>query len=219
QGAAGGMAASTYAGSSRIGSEGASQRAYAHELPGIAALGGRAATRDLQLQLNRELSDRMGEINAQAPGMAAEESERLRDRDLVKGQARGSYLTTYLDRELQRQVAAASTGLDYAKLASDEQLTRQAERGRNKRATQAERGRNQRASAHEEAQTQRSQMSQQGMNQRARKRLKAQGRQYDDAQSRSRGFLVDKKGRPILRSNGKRIPYKPPKSGSSNDYE
>ncbi len=225
EGAGGHVAADTYAASSRIGSEGASQRAYAHQLPGIAALGGRAATRDLQLQLNRELSDRMGEINAQAPGMAADEMERLRDREIQKAGGRQTALSTYLDRELQRQVAAASTGLDYAELEQEAREAQMNEQGRNQRASQAEQGRNARSRASNAAAAQRAAMTQQGVSQRQRDRLKSQGRVYDDAQSRSRGHLVDKKGRPITRKNPKTgkqewIPYKPPKSGGgSNQYE
>lgn len=217
--ASGHAAADTYATRSRIGSEGASQRAYAHELPGIAALGGRAAVRDLQLQLNRELSDRIGEINAQGPGMAAEEAERLRDRNVQKAQLRGSFLNTYLDRELQRQVAAAGTGLDYAKLAQAEQLANQAEAGRNRRATQAERGRNQRAANSQAAQNERARLAQQGMGDRQARRLQASGRQYDEKLSRQKGHLVDKRGRPIKRSNGDWIPFKEPPKGSNNPYQ
>lgn len=205
-GAAGEAFAGGFAGLARNASEGAGQAAYAHELPGIAALGGARDARALQLQLNREGADAMGAINAQAPGMALDEGERLRDRNLAKAGARGSALNAFLDRELSRQATAGGLGLDYEKLAATERMTSALEGGRNAR-----------ASAHERAANQRAMLTQQGLTTRQANRLKQSGRTYDQNLSRQKGHLVDKKGRPIKR-NGKWIPFKEPPKGNNNAY-
>lgn len=127
QGVGGESAARGFSALSRIGSEGAAARSLAAEMPGIAALGGQKASKDLQLQLNREQSDRVGELESQAPGLIQNILQTQQDRELQKAGARtalrGSRAEMYQnllnsteDRDLQRAIANQGLNTDMANL-------------------------------------------------------------------------------------------------------
>jgi hypothetical protein len=106
-------------------------RSLAAEMPSIAALGGLSSSRALQLQLDREQADKVGDVTSQVPGMVEQMMERQRDRELSKAGARtalrGSRAEMYQnllnsteDRDLQRAIANQGLNTDQAQLGENQ---------------------------------------------------------------------------------------------------
>lgn len=180
-GAGASAAAQAYGGAelAQLISNEASGRTYAASLPGIAKLGGLQGIRELQARKQQDLAEGMSDIRSRIPGV---------ERDIR-------------DREVQKAVALRTFGLDEAKLYEE---SRQFEREQSQDARQKALDR--REDARQKALDRQADAREAAADRaQAEREAASKGRQVDMAQSRARGYYVDKQGRPVLSKKGGRI--------------
>jgi len=165
----------------------ASGEQYASALPGIAKLSGLQGIRELQARKMQELDEGMADIRSRGLAFGAQ----------AAGEAR--------TREFNKAVAMRGYGLDEAKIIAGQQKVQTQQAAATRRTQIQQRNANQRAANQQAAQTERTQIQQRNANKRATERAAQTGSQVDMAQSRARGYYVDKHGRPILSKQGGRM--------------
>lgn len=105
--------------------------AAVEKMPAVFAQGGMHTLRNLNLQLNREQSERIAEISARAPGLAAEILNQLQERELRKSDLLSRWRETragigaqaldrFYDRELQKSIYRQGFGTDAAQFELDQ---------------------------------------------------------------------------------------------------
>lgn len=90
-------------------------RAFSAAFPGIAGMTGTRDARLLQLQLNRELADRLGSLTAQVPGQILDLVRSYRQEEVDKGIARATMVQKAREQQLkQTELASESKKLRLA---------------------------------------------------------------------------------------------------------
>src|SRR6266498_212845 len=214
------------------------QQAYGGERPGIAAATGLQRSGETAGKYAEMLNTRTGEAQAQLPALIQGLVDSLRSRDEGRRQNRAQLASSERDRALNAAVFGKEYGIKQ-KTAQSEAKYRQAQAQ-----TSAQRARTSAQSAAETARHNRQQEAKDAANlgitvaelherqrhnaateAQAQAAAEAQGRQVDEAASRSRGILIGKDGKPILKyevkngkrvkGSGRRIPFKEkPSKGS-----